>query len=131
MNFNSTRKIKNFPGFFLYCYILDMKYNLSELVMTFYNLGWIINKLNFIATDWNEFCYYQCPDQIKISVKIIDYENIIVKLNYDNNRLLKVSFNNLYSLINDLFDADENIELINKVKENQKRVNKIDEDFEE
>lgn len=108
-----------------------MKYNLSELVMTFYNLGWIINKLNFIATDWNEFCYYQYPDQIKISVKIIDYENIIVKLNYDNNRLLKVSFNNLYSLINDLFDADENIELINKVKENQKRVNKIDEDFEE
>ena len=65
MNFNSTRKIKNFPGFFLYCYILDMKYNLSELVKTFYNLGWIINKLNFIATDWNEFCYYQCPDQIK------------------------------------------------------------------
>lgn len=108
-----------------------MKYNLSELVMTFYNLGWIINKLNFIATDWNEFCYYQCPDQIKISVKIIDYENIIVKLNYDNNRLLKVSFNNLYSLINDLFDADENIELINKAKENQKRIDKIAKDFEE
>lgn len=99
--------------------------------MTFYNLGWVINKLNFIASDWNEFCYYQCPGQIKISVKIIDYENIIVKLNYDNNRLLKVSFNNLYSLINDLFDADENVELINKVKENQKRVNKIDEDFED
>lgn len=131
MNFNSTRKIKNFPGFYFIAIFWCMKYNLSELVMTFYNLGWIINKLNFIATDWNEFCYYQCPDHIKISVKIIDYENIIVKLNYDNNRLLKVSFNNLYSLINDLFDADENIELINKVKENQKRVNKIDEDFEE
>lgn len=129
MNFNSTRKIKNFPGFYFIAIFWCMKYNLSELVMTFYNLGWIINKLNFIATDWNEFCYYQCPEQIKISVKIIDYENIIVKLNYDNNRLLKVSFNNLYSLINDLFDADENIELINKVKENQKRVNKIDEDF--
>ena len=50
---------------------------------------------------------------------------------YDNDKLLKVSFNNLYSLVNDLFDADENIELINKVKENQKRVNKIEEDFED
>lgn len=131
MNFNSIRKIKNFPGFYFIAIFWCMKYNLSELVMTFYNLGWVINKLNFIASDWNEFCYYQYPDQIKISVKIIDYENIIVKLNYDNNRLLKVSFNNLYSLINDLFDADENIELIYKAKENQKRIDKIAKDFEE
>lgn len=108
-----------------------MKYNLSELVMTFYNLGWIVRKLDFKASDWNEFCYYQCPDQIKVGVKIIDYENIIVRLDYDNNKLLKVSFNNLYSLVDSLFDPYKNSELINKVKANQKRVNKIDEDFED
>ena len=106
-----------------------MKYNLSELVMTFYNLGWVINKLNFISTDWNEFGYYQCPDQFKISVKILNYDNIIIRKDYEGGTLLKTEYENLYSLISEF--ESEGYSLINKAKENQKRVNKINEDFEE
>ena len=108
-----------------------MKYNLSEFIMTFYYMCWVIINLDFKKNDWNELCYYECPDQIKISLKIIDYENIIVRLDYDNNKLLKVSFNNLYSLIDSLFDPYKNATLINKARTNQRRLNNINEDFEE
>jgi len=99
--------------------------------MTFYNMGWIAKKFEFKKDDWNEFGYYKCPDHIKISLKILSYDNIIVRLDYDKNKLLKVDFNNLYSLSSDLFDSYSNPGLIHKVEENQKRIKKLDEDFED
>lgn len=108
---------------------MNKKYNLSELLMTFYNIGWIANKFDFKKDDWNEFGYYQCPDQVKISVKILNYDNIIIRKDYDNGKLLKTEFDNLYSLISEL--ASEKCSLIYKAKENQKRIDKITKDFEE
>ena len=127
MNFNSTRKIKNFPGFYFIAIFWCMKYNLSELLMTFYNIGWIANKFDFKKDDWNEFGYYQCPDAVKISVKILNYDNIIIRKDYEGGKLFRTKFDDLYCLTSEL--VSEGCSLINKVKENQKRVNKIDEDF--
>ena len=60
--------------------------------MTFYNIGWIANKFDFKKDDWNEFGYYQCPDVVKISVKILNYDNIIVRKDYDGGKLFRTEF---------------------------------------
>lgn len=129
MNFNSTRKIKNFPGFYFIAIFWCMKYNLSELVMTFYNNGWIANKFDFKKDDWNEFGYYQCPDAVKISVKILNYDNIIIRKDYEGGKLFRTKFDDLYCLTSEL--VSEGCSLIYKAKENQKRIDKIAKDFEE
>ena len=108
---------------------MNKKYNLSELLMTFYNIGWIANKFDFKKDDWNEFGYYQCPDQVKISVKILNYDSIIIRKDYEGGKLLKTEFDNLYCLASEL--VSEGCLLIYKAKDNQKRLDKIAKDFEE
>lgn len=108
---------------------MNKKYNLSELLMTFYNTGWVANKFDFKKDDWNEFGYYLCPDQVKISVKILNYDNIIIRKDYDGGKLFRTGFDNLYCLTSEL--VNEENPLIYKAKENQKRLNKIAKDFEE
>jgi hypothetical protein len=108
---------------------MDRKHNLSELLMTFYNIGWIATKFDFKKNDWNEFGYYQCPDQVKISVKILNYDNIIIRKDYEGGKLLKTEFDNLYGLTSELVSGGST--LIYKAKDNQKRMDKIYEDFED
>lgn len=97
--------------------------------MTFYNIGWIANKFDFKKDDRNEFGYYQCPDVVKISVKILNYDNIIVRKDYDGGKLFRTEFDNLYCLTSELVIKD--CSLIYKAKDNQKRLDKIAKDFED
>ena len=97
--------------------------------MTFYYIGWIATKFDFKKNDWNEFGYYQCPDQVKISVKMLNYDNIIIRKDYDGGKLLKTEFDNLYCLTSEL--VSEGSTLIYKAKDNQIRMDKIYEDFED
>lgn len=108
---------------------MNKKYNLSELLITFYNIGWIANKFDFKKDDWNEFGYYQCPDAVKISVKILNYDNIIIRKDYEGGKLFRTKFDDLYCLTSEL--VSEGCSLIYKAKDNQKRIDKIAKDFEE
>ena len=110
----------------------NQKYNLSELVMSFYNSGWIINKFEFKLNEWNELGYYLCPDLIHISVKLIDYDNIIIRMDFADKKLYRLKFDGLCGM-GILFDEyqDQLIMLINKARKYQEKLNDILSDFEE
>lgn len=99
-------------------------FNLSELLSTFYSCGWVCNSMDFKSNDWNEFGYYKVPDLIHISVKLIN-DDIIIKKNYDNDKLLKVNYDKKYQIINELCLPEDFVFKCYKIRDKKKIIEEM------
>lgn len=80
--------------------------------------------MDFKSNEWNDFGYYKVPDLIHISVKLIN-DDIIIKKNYDNDKLLKVNYDKKYQIINELFISEDFIFKCYKIRDKKKIIEEM------
>jgi hypothetical protein len=107
-----------------------MRKNITDIVTTFYMHGWIFKGLEIKKTEWNdiELSVGDAAGLIHIAVKILDFDKIIFKTNWDKDVMMTDNENLPFALE----DLNERIKIIMvKKKEAIKKLERLKQDFED